>query len=1849
MFTPARKFIALFLVADMLFSPILPAFAATTRVQSLPELGSTVTTSEAATPAHSPEWLLDAATDPDLAPSSVRPRSQGYEQAMAQGAGILSGAASEVTQSWFSNRHMTAELALKIDNKGVHGGSLDVLMPFYNVGNDLLFTQVGIRRANTYTVDYRNTVNLGVGYRHNVGNWLLGVNSFFDRDLTGRNDRIGVGAEAWTDFLKLSANSYVPLTPWQASPDREGYLERPAKGWDVRAEGYLPAYPQLGGKVVYEQYYGKQVSLFSANNRQQDPHAMTVGVIYNPVPMVSVGVNHRRGEGGLSDNSANLSFTYRIGESLAKQLSSDNLIASRMLENMRYNLVARNNEMVMDNREDSVQLRLPATLSVPESQTVQFAVTGATSLRSMSWSGSAAGFAVPFSGGDQGWLTMPAYSPAAVPFSAQPKGDTNTYTLQAIGVDKSGRPVTSNVMTVMVHSVELAVTATPASIEANGSSTTTLSATVKGSEGQAVGAGLLVNWTTSAGTLTSATSTTDALGVATVVLTSPTQVGTSTVEASAGSATGSATVTFTAGTPASGNTLSVVAAPTSITADGTSTTILSTTLKDQYGNLVGAGVPVNWTTTLGLLASPSTVTDSSGVATVVLTSSTQAGTASVHATAGTAHGDANVVFTPGPAAAGNTGLSLSLSPTSLPADGTTTTTAVASLVDAHGNPLGAGTSVSWHSTAGSLAATSSNTDANGKARVLLTSATVAGTATLTASAGAASNSTSVTFTAGVPAAGNSGMQLSATPLSITADGISTSTVSATVTDAFGNTLPAGVQVSWTTDAGSPVSATSTTNASGVATWVVTSSTLAGVANVRATSGAANNALSLTFTPGVPAAGSSGLSLSAAPSAIVANGSSTTTLSASVRDVHGNPVGAGVAVSWTTSAGTLGSGTSTTDASGIASMVLTSSTVAAAATVQASAAAAHSSLQVSFDPGAPAPGRQGLTLSVVSASGADTATLNATVKDQFGNRVGAGVAVTWSASAGLLGSATTTTDNNGVASVLLTYSGSPQRVTVYASSGAAADSATIAFGAGVPAVGSNGISLAVGPDDGSNTATISATLRDSYGDVVGAGFKVDWQTSLGSLSGTSSITNASGIATIVLTGSPGSSADITAAAGAATNSISVTFAPGTPASGSSGISLAATPPSVQADGNSTVTITATLLDGQGQSVGAGVTVNWGTNLGSVATSSSVTNSAGVATVVLTSATTAGIATVTASSGTAHNAVPITYLPGAAAAGSAGITVIPSATSITADGVSSSTLRAAVKDSNGNAVGAGITVNWTTDAGQLSSTSSLTDGKGETSVLLTSAKQLTTATVQATAGAAQNSATVAFIAGAPSAGNGGLSLAVLPVAITANGTSTATLSATVRDAQGFSVGAGVQVNFVTSAGILVSPSASTDSNGVASVTITSATLAGSATVRASAGAALNAATLTFTPGAPAAGTAGITLAANPAAIVANGSTTTLISATVVDAFNNSVAAGQLVTWTTSAGSLANPTSLTDANGVATMVLTSSQTPGTATVAAAAGAATASLAVSFMAGPAAAITVTPALSSLTANGTSTTTLTATVVDAAGNPVAAGTPVSWTTSSGQLASGLTSTNASGIATVVLTSSTVAGVATVEAAAGVAKGSTSVTYTAGPLARVQVTPAASRITADGNSQTTVSAVLTDANGNRLGSGETVSWGIAAPDRYNNAGTLSVVSSITDAYGVATVTITSARATTSSNANTITATARALQGTTTVTFIMSLEASVSPIDVPRGGQSTITTVARGADGLPVAGITVYWLGGGATTQDFALSSASSTTNAAGIATITVRNLRVAAGSSGMNVIGSLGAWEWDIYLRMNLL
>ncbi|HEI2548383.1 TPA: inverse autotransporter beta domain-containing protein [Escherichia coli] len=344
--------------------------------------------------------------------------------------GVATAKATQEIQEWLG-KYGTARVKLNVDKDfSLKDSSLEMLYPIYDTPSDMLFTQGAIHRT-----DDRTQSNIGFGWRHFSGNdWMAGLNTFIDHDLSRSHTRIGVGAEYWRDYLKLSANGYIRASGWKKSPDIEDYQERPANGWDIRAEGYLPAWPQLGASLMYEQYYGDEVGLFGKDKRQKDPHAISAEVNYTPVPLLTLSAEHRQGKSGQNDTRFGLEVNYRFGEPLEKQLDTDSIRERRVLAGSRYDLVERNNNIVLEYRKaEVIRIALPDRIEGKGGQTVSLGlvVSKAThGLKNVQWEAPsllAAGGKITGQG-NQWQVTLPAYQ----------AGKDNYYAISAVAYDNKG-------------------------------------------------------------------------------------------------------------------------------------------------------------------------------------------------------------------------------------------------------------------------------------------------------------------------------------------------------------------------------------------------------------------------------------------------------------------------------------------------------------------------------------------------------------------------------------------------------------------------------------------------------------------------------------------------------------------------------------------------------------------------------------------------------------------------------------------------------------------------------------------------------------------------------------------------------------------------------------------------------------------------------------------------------------------------------------------------------------------------------------------------------------------------------------------------------------------------------------------------------------------------------------------------------------------------------------------------------------------------------------------------------------------------------------------------------------------
>ncbi|EFG8006284.1 inverse autotransporter adhesin YeeJ [Escherichia coli] len=355
------------------------------------------------------------------------------EQAANMARGWASSQASGAMTDWLS-RFGTARITLGVDEDfSLKNSQFDFLHPWYETPDNLFFSQHTLHRT-----DERTQINNGLGWRHFTPTWMSGINFFFDHDLSRYHSRAGIGAEYWRDYLKLSSNGYLRLTNWRSAPELDNdYEARPANGWDVRAEGWLPAWPHLGGKLVYEQYYGDEVALFDKDDRQSNPHAITAGLNYTPFPLMTFSAEQRQGKQGENDTRFAVDFTWQPGSAMQKQLDPNEVAARRSLAGSRYDLVDRNNNIVLEYRKkelvrltltDPVSGKSGEVKSLVSSLQTKYALKGynveATALE-------AAGGKVVTTGKDI-LVTLPGYR-----FTSTPETD-NTWPIEVTAEDVKG-------------------------------------------------------------------------------------------------------------------------------------------------------------------------------------------------------------------------------------------------------------------------------------------------------------------------------------------------------------------------------------------------------------------------------------------------------------------------------------------------------------------------------------------------------------------------------------------------------------------------------------------------------------------------------------------------------------------------------------------------------------------------------------------------------------------------------------------------------------------------------------------------------------------------------------------------------------------------------------------------------------------------------------------------------------------------------------------------------------------------------------------------------------------------------------------------------------------------------------------------------------------------------------------------------------------------------------------------------------------------------------------------------------------------------------------------------------------
>jgi adhesin/invasin len=779
----------------------------------------------------------------------------------------------------------------------------------------------------------------------------------------------------------------------------------------------------------------------------------------------------------------------------------------------------------------------------------------------------------------------------------------------------------------------------------------------------------------------------------------------------------------------------ITAAPTTLVADGTSTSALTILLRDSYGNRVlqsgGTGVI---TATRGAM---STVTDHlDGSYAALLTASQQQGTATITGRVGslTLDAPAMVTFTPG-AASGATS-TISAADSQIIADGSAHTLITVALKDAYGNGLSSGgAALALETTAGSLSAVVDRGD--GTYTSVLTSSTQAGTSMISGSIGTAviAQKRSVDFIAGPATQMNA---IGATTVNGIAAG-SVQLLRVKVADDFGNPV-AGLSIDWfvTSGAGTLDHASSLSGTDGIASATITTNQARQTNSVRAQDPPAAPSLvggPISFVINT---------VSGAPATLARQGpnpilnvvaGSTQELRAIAQDAYGNPV-SGIQVGWaiTRGAGSLSAPSSVTNADGIALTTLTTDTTAGLNNVSAtspSIAATPTPFTVKTGPGPFSLLRSTIGASPrrIVADGVSMTTITLLLRDANGNPLSSSAgAVAFDATRGTLSGALDAGDGSyGVLLKSLAQAG-PSVVSAAIGGQTFPHTAAVDFIPGAPKQAAAVGATTIAGIPAGTVQNLQVRVTDANGNVV-AGVRLQWSTTGGArLAAVSSLSDADGVASNALTTANASGLNEAWASNATLAGGPVAFRVTTIVGQASQLAVVgpAVLRSVKAGATQGLAVKAS--DGHGNGV-RDVNVSWVIQSGSGTLTSAwaLTDTAGLARTTLKTTKTPGsivVAAVNSALSGSPVGVTITTVPSYAAASSGTLPTNLAAGNAT-------TVQVQVLDQNG-ALAPGVRINWSVSAGggSVSPAFSLTGTDGLAQTELTTGPKVANNTVVAT---------------------------------------------------------------------------------------------------------------------------------------------------------------------------------------------------------------------------------------------------------------------------------------------------------------------------------------------------------------------------------------------------------------------------------------------------------------------------------------------------------------------------------------
>ena len=185
--------------------------------------------------------------------------------------------------------------------------------------------------------------NLGLGYRKlfDDKNFMFGANTFYDKDLTDGQSRLGLGIEAKGSILDLTLNSYTKISNSEiVNGDREQVLS----GWDYNLTSQIPKTPWA--RINYNGY--KWETEKGTSDLKGNIYSLELDVTKSVEVVVSLDKSSLNGVD--DETSLSINYVYPPKEKSMVMFDgfSNDMFEKRNMQHELKEKVKRSNKLVME-------------------------------------------------------------------------------------------------------------------------------------------------------------------------------------------------------------------------------------------------------------------------------------------------------------------------------------------------------------------------------------------------------------------------------------------------------------------------------------------------------------------------------------------------------------------------------------------------------------------------------------------------------------------------------------------------------------------------------------------------------------------------------------------------------------------------------------------------------------------------------------------------------------------------------------------------------------------------------------------------------------------------------------------------------------------------------------------------------------------------------------------------------------------------------------------------------------------------------------------------------------------------------------------------------------------------------------------------------------------------------------------------------------------------------------------------------------------------------------------------------------------------------------------------------------